>query len=127
MPVALELDDTVNAVTAIGPVGDHHQANWVVNSLMIERATSEDTGGQYSVWEMWITSDGNPPPHVHDNEDEAFLVLEGSVDVTVGVRRNGPSWDKARADGLKTAEPADAVKDADLVAAMAHGEAADSR
>jgi mannose-6-phosphate isomerase-like protein (cupin superfamily) len=84
MTTTLESDKATGAVTAIGPVGDHHQANWVVNSLMVERATAEDTGGLYSVWEMLITSDGNPPPHMHDNEDEALLVLEGSVDVTVG-------------------------------------------
>lgn len=75
---------TSPTIHAVGPIGDHHQANWVANSLMIERATTEDTGGLYSVWEMWITADGNPPPHVHQDEDEAFLVLEGTVDVTVG-------------------------------------------
>ena len=78
------MQTTVDTINAVGPIGDHHQANWVTNSLMIERATAEDTGGLYSVWEMWITPDGSPPPHVHESEDEAFLVLEGTVDVTVG-------------------------------------------
>lgn len=74
---------TLESINAIGPVGDHHEASWVTNSLMIERATAEDTGGLYSVWEMWATADGTPPPHMHEHEDEAFLVLEGSMDVTV--------------------------------------------
>lgn len=72
------------SASAVGPIGDHHQATWMVNSLMIERATAPDTGGLYSVWEMWVTPDSAPPPHVHDREDEAFLVLEGSLEVTVG-------------------------------------------
>ncbi len=37
------------------------------------------------------------------------------MDVTVGVRKNGPSWNKAKEDGIKVAEFADAVKDADIV------------
>ncbi len=48
----------------------------------------------------------------------ALNLRDSGLDVTVGVRRNGPSWEKARADGLKVAEPADAVKDADLVAVL---------
>lgn len=75
---------TLESIDAIGPIGDRHHASWVTNSLMIERATAEDTGGLYSVWEMWATADGTPPPHMHENEDEAFLVLSGSMDVTVG-------------------------------------------
>src|SRR6266567_2042498 len=34
------------------------------------------------MFEQWLTADGNPPPHEH--EDEAYLVLEGSIDATVG-------------------------------------------
>ncbi|MDC8013293.1 ketol-acid reductoisomerase [Tahibacter soli] len=48
----------------------------------------------------------------------ALNLKDSGLDVVVGVRRNGPSWDKARADGLKVAEPADAVKDADLIAVL---------
>lgn len=63
------------------PQAAHRQALWMLNSLMVERATSDDTGGTFALWEQWITADGNPPPHVHDDVDEAFLVLEGSIDV----------------------------------------------
>ncbi|MBN8738922.1 MAG: ketol-acid reductoisomerase [Lysobacterales bacterium 69-70] len=48
----------------------------------------------------------------------ALNLKDSGLDVTVGVRRGGPSWDKARADGLKVAEPAEAVKNADLVAVL---------
>ncbi|NYE21617.1 ketol-acid reductoisomerase [Pigmentiphaga litoralis] len=40
---------------------------------------------------------------------------ESGVNVTVGVRKDGPSWDKAKNAGLKVAEVNDAVKGADVV------------
>ena len=48
----------------------------------------------------------------------ALNLHESGLDVIVGVRAGGPSWAKAQADGLQVAEPADAVKDADLVAVL---------
>jgi len=48
----------------------------------------------------------------------ALNLHESGLDVVVGVRKGGPSWDKAQADGLRVAEPADAVKEADLVAVL---------
>jgi ketol-acid reductoisomerase len=40
---------------------------------------------------------------------------DSGVKVTVGVRKGGPSWAKAEAAGLKVADVADAVKQADIV------------
>ncbi len=40
---------------------------------------------------------------------------DSGVKVTVGVRKGGPSWTKAEAAGLKVADVADAVKQADVV------------
>lgn len=71
-----------NTTPVAEPTGDH-QALWLLNSLMVERATAADTAGAYTIYEQWITADGNPPAHVHEHEDEAFLVLEGSIDVWV--------------------------------------------
>ena len=48
----------------------------------------------------------------------ALNLHESGLDVVVGVRQGGPSWDKAQADGLRVAEPAEAVKVADLVAVL---------
>ncbi len=46
---------------------------------------------------------------------QALCFQDSGMDVTVGVRKDGPSWNKAKEDGLKVAEFADAVKDADVV------------
>lgn len=46
---------------------------------------------------------------------QALCFHDSGLDVTVGVRKDGKSWNKAKEDGLKVAEFADAVKDADVV------------
>ena len=48
----------------------------------------------------------------------ALNLSDSGFDVVVGVRKNGDSWKKAKKDGLKVAEPADAATDADLVAML---------
>jgi ketol-acid reductoisomerase len=49
----------------------------------------------------------------------ALNLKDSGYDVVVGVRRNGPSWKKAKKDGLEVAQPVDAVKGASLVAMLA--------
>lgn len=46
---------------------------------------------------------------------QALCFHDSGIDVTVGVRKDGKSWNKAKEDGLKVAEFADAVKGADVV------------
>jgi len=40
---------------------------------------------------------------------------ESGVKVTVGVRKDGASWDKAKKSGVKVADLAEAIKGADIV------------
>jgi ketol-acid reductoisomerase len=48
----------------------------------------------------------------------ALNLKDSGYDVVVGLRKSGDSWAKAKKDGLKVAEPAEAVKDAELVAML---------
>jgi ketol-acid reductoisomerase len=48
----------------------------------------------------------------------ALNLQDSGYDVVVGVRRGGDSWKKAKKDGLRVAEPAEAVKGAALVALL---------
>ncbi|HEY8539166.1 MAG TPA: ketol-acid reductoisomerase [Steroidobacteraceae bacterium] len=48
----------------------------------------------------------------------ALNLKDSGYDVIVGVRKNGESWVKAKKDGLKVAEPAEAVKGAELIAML---------
>ena len=45
----------------------------------------------------------------------ALNLHESGVKVTVGLRKSGPSWDKAKKAGLKVAEVGEAVKGADVI------------
>jgi quercetin dioxygenase-like cupin family protein len=44
------------------------------------------TGGVFTVVEDVTPPGGGPPPHVHRNEDEAFVVLEGEMEFLAGDR-----------------------------------------
>ncbi len=48
----------------------------------------------------------------------ALNLRDSGLDVVIGLRRGGASWPRAEADGFVVAEPADAVKGADLVAML---------
>lgn len=48
----------------------------------------------------------------------ALNLKDSGLDVVVGLRPNGPTWQKAVADGFHVVEPAEAVRGADLVAVL---------
>ena len=48
------------------------------------KASAEDTGGRYTVFETTVPPQGGPPPHVHHREEETFYVLEGQFEFKVG-------------------------------------------
>ncbi len=57
---------------------------WVADELVTFKASGEDTGGAYALTDSLVPPGGGPPPHLHHREDEAFWVLEGELEVTVG-------------------------------------------
>jgi quercetin dioxygenase-like cupin family protein len=57
---------------------------WMFNSWMRYVATAGDTGGRLAMLEQRFGPGGDPPRHVHANEDEAFYVLEGRLAATIG-------------------------------------------
>lgn len=46
----------------------------------------EDTGGAFSLAIATVDPGGGPPMHVHQREDETYVVLSGTVEVTVDDR-----------------------------------------
>ncbi len=44
------------------------------------KISGEDTDGAYTLMEVELNGDG-PPQHIHKNEDEAFYVLKGEIQV----------------------------------------------
>ncbi|MFG1708157.1 cupin domain-containing protein [Nonomuraea sp. M3C6] len=57
---------------------------WTHNTWMRYVATAADTGGRLAVLEQRLSPAGDPPRHVHANEDEAFYVLDGRLAATIG-------------------------------------------
>jgi|SRR5947209_12691517 len=50
---------------------------WVMGSRLDIVIGGDQTGGAYAVAEDRSAPGFGPPPHVHENEDEAFYVVEG--------------------------------------------------
>jgi quercetin dioxygenase-like cupin family protein len=63
---------------------DPENSFWYLDQLMSALAEGEDTGGRLTVYEIVFPPDSGPPLHVHEREDEAFYVLEGSLSVRMG-------------------------------------------
>lgn len=60
------------------------QPRWFFGMIAEVKASSEDTGGQYTLLEVNAPPGLEAPLHVHHAEDEGFLLLEGSLRLTVG-------------------------------------------
>jgi len=62
---------------------------WVATpgELMKIRITSDETAGVYTIFEALADPRNGVPMHVHANEDEHFLVLEGTLHVANGDER----------------------------------------
>jgi mannose-6-phosphate isomerase-like protein (cupin superfamily) len=56
---------------------------WVVGDRYIFLLTSKETGGQFSLFDFTVPPGRGSPPHIHRNEDETFVVLEGEAEFTV--------------------------------------------
>ncbi len=60
------------------------QQRWFFGMLAEVKASSADTGGQYTLVEITAPAGFVSPLHVHYRDDEGFYVLEGSVTIVVG-------------------------------------------
>jgi mannose-6-phosphate isomerase-like protein (cupin superfamily) len=52
------------------------------------RTPSEDTNGLYSMLEVVADPRNGVPIHIHANEDEHFIVLEGTAHMAIGDKRS---------------------------------------
>lgn len=57
-------------------------AFWQVDILWILLASSEQTGGAYTLLEQLCPRDSGPSPHYHD-QDEAFTIQDGEITFAV--------------------------------------------
>jgi quercetin dioxygenase-like cupin family protein len=57
---------------------------WLLGMLIRFNAVSEETGGEYSLFEATVPPRLGAPPHIHHREAEAFYVLEGEFEFVKG-------------------------------------------
>jgi quercetin dioxygenase-like cupin family protein len=57
---------------------------WYMGGLMTVHADSADTKGALALLEFTGGPGGEPPLHVHENEDELFYVIEGRLKIFRG-------------------------------------------
>ena len=73
----------MQATTTLIRGRDQGEATWFFNALMTTKATMSETDGAYSLTEHLVTAASNPPMHVQVDEDEAFYVLDGEIELEV--------------------------------------------
>lgn len=80
-PGPLPPDDLRRELTVARPdlPSLHHLS--VVGDTYTILLSGEDTGGHFTLIDMYVPPGGGPPPHRHDFE-ETFVVLEGHLDVS---------------------------------------------
>ena len=54
------------------------------------RTSSWDTNGTYVVFEFVAEPRNGVPMHVHDNEEEHFIIVEGTVHLATVTKRSTP-------------------------------------
>ncbi len=60
------------------------QGYWQMGILWTPLVSSEQTKGQYSLMEQLMPAFAGPPPHVHDQGDEVFYILDGEMTMQLG-------------------------------------------
>jgi len=60
---------------------------WGPGDLYTFLVTGDESGGAYFSMLAVVPPQGGPPPHIHQNEDETFYVLDGSPTFRLGDER----------------------------------------
>ncbi len=68
----------------VGVYPDGGRSIWLLGMLATFKAVSEETGGEYSLYELTIPPQLGALPHIHHRETEAFYVLDGEVEFLKG-------------------------------------------
>ena len=72
--------DTASLVTDVGTAPGF----WQMGILWSPLISGESTGGRYSLMEQLMPAKAGPPPHVHDQGEEVFYILDGELALQLG-------------------------------------------
>lgn len=71
----------------IGQAGDHQRISWIGGSVMSVLLDGDHSGGQLTILRTRLQRGDASPMHVHGNEDEVLLLLQGAAVIWVGDER----------------------------------------
>lgn len=82
-------EETMSGTQHTRPAGRHlakdeGEGIWFIGSFMRFKATTESTGGAFTLIDEIAGPGRQSPPHIHHSEDEAFWIIEGEVTFTCG-------------------------------------------
>ena len=63
---------------------DTGPAFWGPGDTYTFLTTGAETDGAYFVMEGLVPTNAGPPPHIHHHQAEAFYIVEGLLEITVG-------------------------------------------
>jgi mannose-6-phosphate isomerase-like protein (cupin superfamily) len=69
---------------AVGIYSDGGKSIWLMGMLITFKAVSEETGGEYSLYELTVPPQLGVLPHIHHRETEAYYLLDGEVEFLRG-------------------------------------------
>jgi mannose-6-phosphate isomerase-like protein (cupin superfamily) len=68
----------------VGVYPDGGRTIWLLGMLITFKAVSEETGGEYSLYELTVPPQLGAPPDIHHRETEACYALDGEVEFLKG-------------------------------------------
>ncbi len=80
----MSVGETKSERGAVGIYPDGGRSIWLLGMLATFKAVSEETGGEYSLYELTVPPQLGALPHIHHRETEAFYVLDGEVEFLKG-------------------------------------------
>lgn len=68
------------------PPDSSREQIWLSGNLDTFLATSEDTNGQYALFDLYVPPLAGPVAHLHTQEDEVYQVLDGKIEFQEGTQ-----------------------------------------
>src|SRR6266851_4224548 len=82
--IATSRSQVVQVLDAVAVATGEGEARWWFGTLAEIKASATDTGGELTLVEVTCPPGYQGARHVHHNEDEAFWLLEGTMNLEVG-------------------------------------------
>ena len=80
----MAISKTATEVLLIAPHGGGEWLEVTPGERLMIRTSAAETNGAYTMMEIFAEPGNGVPMHIHQNEDEHFIVLEGTLHMAIG-------------------------------------------